>query len=141
MQWLHLVGLLNVRTRNWWIFCFWIADTELWTLGWSYNAKKGNVKFIRDWIWNILTIELSLRLLFELDKLCCRLSSISPSSLSIEYPCIICCCCWCNCCWECTKGFVLYVCWFCILLEDELVDDWFCVFCWDGWDNEFDDGW
>lgn len=50
------------------------------------------------------TSELSLRLLFELDRLCAGLSSMSPSSLSIENPerCSIIC--------GCANGLVLACC-------------------------------
>lgn len=51
-----------------------------------------------------LTNEFSLKLLFELDKLWMGLSSMSPSSLSIEYPDR-----WSNIC-GCVNGFVLACC-------------------------------
>lgn len=49
VQWLHLVGLLNVRTKNWCTFGFWII--VLCTLCWSWWRSKTETISITPNIW------------------------------------------------------------------------------------------
>lgn len=76
VQWLHLVGLENVRTRNWCALCF-IGDWDSCWKKWFLTVPSYSI---------ILTVLTSDKLLFELTILGARLSSMSPSSDSIEPP-------------------------------------------------------
>lgn len=114
VQWLHLVGDENVRTRNWCDLCF----TDIGDGGSCYIHTYIDLCLFQIEIqyklseW--LTILISDRLLFELAIDNALLSSISPSSLSIEPPWYNMACtdavCWSNCCEECCD--CCCCCWF-----------------------------